>query len=95
MTGKIVIYTKFCLPCMYPAKWAEVKKWAMKNEVKVKIRRTAYRPDWHIIASIKYGRPNYYAFVIGTDDTVTDFIDFDTKSKPVLNGKKKGMRNDM
>lgn len=67
----------------------------MTNNIKVKIRRTAYRPDWHKKAVGLYGNSDYFAFVVGTDGKVSDFLDFNTKSKPVITGKKKGGNSDV
>lgn len=58
--AKLVIYTKFCLECVYDTEYQAIKSWAIKNNVDVTVLRTAYNPLHHSVAT-KY-RKDYLAF---------------------------------
>lgn len=77
MVRKITIYTKFCLPCQWPAETGIVNRWADKYKFKVKVVRTTYRPAKHAKASELWGSDSYQAFVNyhGINTRFVDFVD--------------------
>ena len=92
MKKEIIVYSKFCLKCFYPNESKKMKIWADENNVNLKIRRTAYRPDWHKKATNLWGDENYEAFIVLANGEVKDFVSFfnKTKKKPIKAGKMKG-----
>lgn len=93
----ITVYTKFCLSCRWPKREIALREWANREGLSLKVKRTAYRPDWHNQAVELYGSADYQAFIVEGDSTVTDFISFtdNLKAKPVASGKKKGKKSDV
>ena len=86
----IKLYTKVCARCMWPAKMNLLQSYAQNKGAKLKIMRTAYRPDWHKKATEIYGSEDYTAFIY-EGGRVKDFISWTgkTKAKPVKNTKAK------
>lgn len=91
-----IIFSKFCLKCMWPNEAQRFTNWAAKNNVKVTVKRTAYRPSYHREATELYGSEDYMAFVY-MDGKVTDLVSWaeKTKKKPVQSAKKKGAPSDV
>lgn len=85
---KVIVYTKWCLECVWPEEVKILRIWASDKNIKVK--RTSYRPDWHRKATKLYGSEDYDAFVV-YKGKVEDFVSFvnDCKNKLVKEGKLK------
>lgn len=62
--GKITIYTKYCAECMWPKEMAAIIKYTQHFGIKLKIKRTTYRPSLHKQASEIYGDEEYKVFVL-------------------------------
>lgn len=90
MRKKIIVYTKYCLSCLYPDEHLELIKWAQRKDTKIEWRRTTYRPIWHAKASKLYGSEDYSSFVV-KNGKVIDFMDFikSCKNKITPEGEKK------
>ncbi len=61
--AKAVIYTKYCLSCEYPEEWQAILSWYSHEGIDIKVKRTAYRPDWHKKAVKIWGGEDYLAFI--------------------------------
>lgn len=94
--SKAIIYTKYCLDCMWPDEWLSVTSWLQHQGISLKIKRTTYRPDWHKVATKLYDGDDYRAFVL-LDGKVTDFMDFakECKNKLIELGKTKVVDDDV
>lgn len=94
--SKVIIYTKYCLDCMWPQEWLNVVSWLQHERATLKVKRTTYRPDWHKVATKLYGSDDYTAFVV-VNGEVIDFMEFtkDCKNKLVELGKTKEAESDM
>lgn len=96
MPKKITIWSKYCVSCLWYDQWLNITNYAQKYDIKLKIKRTVYRPDWHWRATKLYGNPEYSVFVV-VDGKVKDFMKFadSCKNKLVKSGKMKEGRDDM
>lgn len=72
--GDIVIYSKWCVQCLYPDLLGKVDTYATSKDLNLQIIRTAYRPADHSKAtelwSCRDGAPN--------DETEEDAADYPT-----------------
>lgn len=97
----IKLYTKVCAKCIWSDKFNELESYAQKKGAILKVKRTAYRPDWHKKAVELYGSEDYVAFIY-EGGRVKDFPSWAThiKAKPVKKTKakrtkKKAKKNDV
>ncbi len=80
---KIVIYTKWCLGCMWPEESRIVLLATSLENARIKVRRVTYRPDWERIAARLYGSEDYDAFVV-INKKVIDYMEFAKQCKNKL-----------
>lgn len=101
---KLLVYTKFCLPCIAPEFWDMFQKEALKQGYEIKVCRTTYRPFAHKKATEIWGDDGYTAFGVFPDgqaislERIMDMWTDNVKNKRVKSGKKKsrkGAKNDV
>lgn len=94
--SKVIIYTKYCLDCMWADEWLKVTSWLQHERIALKVKRTTYRPDWHQVATKLFGSEDYTAFAV-VNGEVIDFMEFakDCKNKLVELGKTKETESDV
>lgn len=101
---KLLVYTKFCLPCIMEEFWANFQKEALKQGYEIKVCRTTYRPFAHKKATEIWGGDGYTAFGVFPDgqaialERIFDMWIDNVKDKQVKTGKKKakkGANNDV
>lgn len=90
MSKRIVLYSKFCIKCMWPEELRRFQEYVVRNGYSYEFRRTAYRPKWHKEASEIYGGEDYTVFFT-EGGKVVDLLTWEekTKKKPLRKGKKK------
>jgi len=95
---KLIVYTKFCLPCVMPEFWDMFQKEALKQGYGIKVCRTTYRPFAHKKATEIWGADGYTAFGVFPDgqaialERIMDMWRDNAKNKLVKAGKKKSAR---
>lgn len=94
---EIMIYSKYCLPCHFEKEFEAVSRWAIAKNIKIKIKRTAYRPEQHIEAVDLWGDADYTAFIVDLDGKVVSMADFYQKvrNKRFDCGKSKEVKDDV
>lgn len=83
----VVVYSKYCLECdpETAAALAALKAWANRENLEVKVIRTAYRPADHARAAELYGSVDYPAIVVQNDvKTLTEFVEMIKESSNKL-----------
>lgn len=99
----LVVYSKFCVPCIYKEKWSNFQRLAREKGHKVKVVRTTYRPLAHAKATKIWGDEYYSTFVAfptGSNKTINECLDMwqdSAQNKMVKPGRVKSRRkkNDM
>ena len=95
---KLIVYTKFCLPCVMEEFWNNFQKEALKHGYDIKVQRTTYRPFAYKKATEIWGGDGYTAFGVFPDGTATalerimDMWIDNVKDKRVKAGKKKAAK---
>lgn len=104
MDEQVVIFSKFCVPCVKGESYKRMERYLNMNGYDWKVVRTTYLPKAHQEATAKWGSDNYTIFLYQNGKT----LDFDyavamidkgeelfreekpkTKSKPIKKGKAK------
>lgn len=60
----LIVFSKFCVDCVWPEAWAKILKFATKNGYKIEVERTTYHPKRHEKATALWGDDNYTAFLM-------------------------------
>ena len=96
---KLIVYTKFCLPCLMEDFWQQFQKEATKRKFEIKVIRTSYRPFSHRKAVEIWGSDDYSAFAVFPNgdalklERIMDMWTDDVKNKMAKPGKKKSAEN--
>lgn len=98
----LILYTKFCVKCVALEDYQYLQEWCFRNNKRLIVERTTYRPKAHELASCFWGDDKYTMFVRdnsnGNNVEFHEFVkrikDLDApktikKAKPVKEGKKK------
>lgn len=72
MSKELVVWTKFCVPCVNREGWDLFEEYCKKNGYIATMIRTTYLPQLHEQATALYGSENYTIF-IQKDGQLLDF----------------------
>lgn len=84
MEEQIVIFSKFCVPCVKGEAYTELENYLNSNGYDWKVVRTTYLAKLHQEATKKWGDENYTIFLYQNGKS----IDFDYAIEKIRNGEK-------
>ena len=83
MENNVIVWSKFCLPCIRPEAWSRFEKYCQSNGWLITMCRTTYLPKLHEQATSIWGNENYTMFV----QKGSDYYDFDYAVEKIDNGE--------
>lgn len=84
MEEQIVIFSKFCIPCVKGEAYTELENYLNSNGYDWKVVRTTYLEKLHQEATKKWGDEKYTIFLYQNGKS----IDFDYAIEKIRNGEK-------
>lgn len=83
MENNVIVWSKFCLPCIRQEAWSRFEKYCQSKGWLITMCRTTYLPKLHEQATSIWGNENYTMFV----QKGGDYYDFDYAMEKIDNGE--------